>query len=44
MRPAHPASRDHGKTGHHLELEDVAYAYKDDKGKVRIHQAISLAR
>jgi uncharacterized membrane protein len=27
---------------HLLELEDVAYAYKDDKGKVRIHQAISL--
>jgi uncharacterized membrane protein len=27
---------------HLLELDDVAYAYKDDKGKVRIHQAISL--
>jgi uncharacterized membrane protein len=27
---------------HLLELEDVAYAYKDDKGKVRIHQAVSL--
>jgi uncharacterized membrane protein len=25
-----------------LQLEDAAYAYKDDKGKVRIHQAISL--
>ena len=28
---------------HLLELEDVAYAYRDDKGKVRIHQAVSLA-
>jgi len=27
---------------HLLELEDCAYAYKDDNGKVRIHQAISL--
>ncbi len=27
---------------HLLELEDMAYAYKDDKGKVRIHQAVSL--
>jgi uncharacterized membrane protein len=27
---------------HLLELEDVAYAYKDDKGKVRIHQSVSL--
>jgi uncharacterized membrane protein len=25
------------------ELEDCAYAYKDDNGKVRIHQAISLS-
>jgi uncharacterized membrane protein len=25
-----------------LELEDAAYAYRDDKGKVRIHQAVSL--
>ena len=25
-----------------LQLEDAAYAYKDDRGKVRIHQAISL--
>ena len=25
-----------------LQLEDAAYAYRDDKGKVRIHQAISL--
>src|SRR5215204_6171740 len=25
-----------------LQLQDAAYAYKDDKGKVRIHQAISL--
>jgi uncharacterized membrane protein len=25
-----------------LELEDVAYAWRDDKGKVRIQQAISL--
>ena len=28
---------------HLLELEDCAYAYKDDNGKVRIHQAISLS-
>ena len=27
---------------HLLELEDCAYAYRDDKGKVRIHQAVSL--
>jgi uncharacterized membrane protein len=27
---------------HLLELEDSAYAYRDDKGKVRIHQAVSL--
>ena len=27
---------------HLLELEDCAYAYKDAKGKVRIHQAVSL--
>jgi uncharacterized membrane protein len=25
-----------------LQLEDAAYAYRDDRGKVRIHQAISL--
>jgi uncharacterized membrane protein len=25
-----------------LQLQDAAYAYRDDKGKVRIHQAISL--
>ena len=25
-----------------LQLEDAAYAYRDAKGKVRIHQAISL--
>jgi uncharacterized membrane protein len=25
-----------------LELEDAAYAWRDDKGKVRIQQAISL--
>jgi uncharacterized membrane protein len=25
-----------------LQLEDAAYAYRDDKGKVRIHQAVSL--
>jgi uncharacterized membrane protein len=25
-----------------LQLQDSAYAYRDDKGKVRIHQAISL--
>ena len=25
-----------------LQLEDAAYAYKDAKGKVRIHQAVSL--
>jgi uncharacterized membrane protein len=25
-----------------LQLEDAAYAYKDDQGKVRIHQAVSL--
>jgi uncharacterized membrane protein len=25
-----------------LQLEDAAYAYKDDRGKVRIHQAVSL--
>jgi uncharacterized membrane protein len=25
-----------------LQLQDAAYAYKDDKGKVRIHQAVSL--
>jgi uncharacterized membrane protein len=25
-----------------LQLEDAAYVYRDDKGKVRIHQAISL--
>jgi uncharacterized membrane protein len=24
-----------------LQLEDAAYAYRDDKGKVRIHQAVS---
>jgi uncharacterized membrane protein len=24
-----------------LQLEDVAYAYRDDKGKIRIHQALS---
>jgi uncharacterized membrane protein len=24
-----------------LQLEDAAYAYRDDKGKVRIHQALS---
>ena len=27
---------------HLLELEDCAYAYKDDNGEVRIHQAVSL--
>ena len=26
-----------------LQLEDAAYAYKDDKGKVRIQQSVSLA-
>ena len=25
-----------------LQLQDAAYAYRDDKGKVRIHQAVSL--
>ena len=25
-----------------LQLEDVAYAYRDHRGKVRIHQAVSL--
>ena len=25
-----------------LQLEDAAYAYRDDKGKVRIHQAVNL--
>ena len=25
-----------------LQLEDAAYAYRDDRGKVRIHQAVSL--
>jgi uncharacterized membrane protein len=25
-----------------LQLQDAAYAYRDDRGKVRIHQAISL--
>jgi uncharacterized membrane protein len=25
-----------------LQLQDAAYAYRDDKGKVRIHQAINL--
>jgi uncharacterized membrane protein len=25
-----------------LRLQDAAYAYRDDKGKVRIHQAINL--
>jgi uncharacterized membrane protein len=25
-----------------LQLKDAAYAYRDDKGKVRIHQAVSL--
>ena len=25
-----------------LQLQDAAYAYKDAKGKVRIHQAVSL--
>ena len=25
-----------------LQLQDAAYAYKDDRGKVRIHQAVSL--
>jgi uncharacterized membrane protein len=25
-----------------LQLQDAAYAYRDDKGKVRIHQAITL--
>jgi uncharacterized membrane protein len=25
-----------------LQLDDAAYAYRDDRGKVRIHQAISL--
>ena len=25
-----------------LQLEDAAYAYRDDRGKIRIHQAISL--
>jgi uncharacterized membrane protein len=25
-----------------LQLEDAAYAYRDDKGKVRIHQSINL--
>lgn len=24
-----------------LQLEDAAYAYRDDKGKIRIHQALS---
>lgn len=27
-----------------LQLDDAAYAYQDDKGKVRIQQAISLTR
>jgi uncharacterized membrane protein len=27
-----------------LQLEDAAYAYKDDKGKVRIQQTISVTR
>ena len=27
---------------HLLELDDVAYAYRDDKGKVRIQQSINL--
>jgi uncharacterized membrane protein len=26
-----------------LQLQDAAYAYRDDKGKVRIHQAVSLS-
>jgi uncharacterized membrane protein len=25
-----------------LQLQDAAYAYRDDRGKVRIHQAVSL--
>jgi uncharacterized membrane protein len=25
-----------------LQLQDAAYAYRDDRGKIRIHQAISL--
>jgi uncharacterized membrane protein len=25
-----------------LQLQDAAYAYRDDKGKVRIQQAVSL--
>jgi uncharacterized membrane protein len=25
-----------------LQLQDAAYAYRDDKGKVRIHQAVNL--
>ena len=25
-----------------LQLQDAAYAYRDDEGKVRIHQAVSL--
>jgi uncharacterized membrane protein len=25
-----------------LQLQDAAYTYRDDKGKVRIHQAVSL--
>jgi uncharacterized membrane protein len=27
-----------------LQLQDAAYAYRDDKGKVRIHQAVSLTK
>jgi uncharacterized membrane protein len=27
-----------------LQLQDAAYAYRDDKGKVRVHQAISLTK
>jgi uncharacterized membrane protein len=27
-----------------LQLEDAAYAYKDDKGKVRIQQSVNLTR
>jgi uncharacterized membrane protein len=26
-----------------LQLEDAAYAYKDDKGRVRIQQSVNLA-